>query len=104
MGLGNSKSEGPTGRSSLEPAPRSSRGFGAFGLFVLASISCQLDFGVGDRRFACPPDVAGCVWCDADGSCREEEVVAPAEPLPPAPPLMTPDEQKPPEPWPVPPE
>src|SRR5687767_6320145 len=46
--------------------------------------SCSLDFGIAGRAFECPPEVTGCLACNADGTCREPEVVI--QPPPPEPP------------------
>lgn len=64
---------------------------GGLGLLLAAS-ACSLDFSVGDRAFQCPPQVSGCLICNADGSCRvPEPSIGPNEPSPPELPTELPE-------------
>lgn len=57
---------------------------GLLAMCVLATGACALDFDVGDRAFACPTEVTGCLTCNSDGTCREsaEAIRTPLTPPP----------------------
>lgn len=59
---------------------------GRFGLVLVGALGCSLDFDVAGREFECPPELTGCLACNADGSCREPAVIVePVRPVSPEP-------------------